>query len=75
MSCHHKTEDDHSFIRKDGKRVWTCSSCGHTFLWDSQSSYFGNIECTKGGGGYTRGCGWSQIDNVACSAKCREALV
>lgn len=74
MACSHGIPDDFSFIREDGKRVWTCSNCRRTFLWDSGSSYFGSIECTRGGGGYTRGCGWPAIDNVACSETCREAL-
>ena len=70
--CTHRTEEDFSFRREDGRRVWTCSNCGHTFLWDKGCSYIGTIECGSAGG--TRGCGFAQMENVACSEKCRDVL-
>jgi hypothetical protein len=71
--CTHKTEEDFSFVREDGRKVWTCSNCGQTFLWDEGCSYIGSPECTNGKG-YTRGCGFAVMENVACSEKCRDVL-
>ncbi len=73
MACRHKIPPDHSFERADGTLVWICSHCETRGPWATAWAYFGNIECTAGGG-YTRGCGWPQMDWVACSAPCADAL-
>lgn len=65
----HKTVRDHS-VMLDGVRIWTCTNCGKRDRWSEGWSYYGSIECTGSGYGYTSGCGWPIIDRVACSSAC-----
>jgi hypothetical protein len=47
-------------------RVWTCSHCGAKGEWTDTWSYWGSLECKY--------CWMADMEWVACSAACAEAL-
>ncbi len=66
MACEdHLTISSHSYKTPNG-RVWICSHCGERQKWGPTWSYYGNYEC--------RVCCVAQIDWVACSDECAQAL-
>ncbi len=62
--CTHQTQRDHTLRKRvNGRLVWKCSVCEKTGHWTDTWTYYGNIECKR--------CGWTQIDWVACSDRCK----